>query len=166
MKKYIALLLALVLCTFAISAFAQSDDVITMDVTFQSQEITVDDLGVGFLIPADFVSDVISQQAASSDIVFSGTDAAGTYTMHVYMQYQTVDALMVFLDDNADVTQVGEVTINDIDLIGYALPSQNTFVVALPVGEESMLSFVFKVATDASGLSLEQMQIIGSLFDL
>lgn len=166
MKKYIALLLALVLCTFAISALAQSDDSITLGVTFESQEITVDDLSVGFLIPADFTSDPLNEDTAASGIVFSGSDAAGTYTMQVYVQYQTVDALMVALDDNADVTQVEEVTINAIDLIGYSMPSLSTFVIALPVGEESMLSFVIKAAPDVSSLSLEQMQIIGSLFDL
>lgn len=166
MKKLLALVLSFMLCMLAATAFAEPSQSITIEVTFVSQEITVDDLGVGFLIPADFTVDLVSSDLATAGVVLSGTDAAGTYSLQVISEAQTTEMLMDTLDDNANVTSVEEVNINGIDLIGYALPSVSTFVIALPVGDEFMLSFIVVAQEGVTSLTMEQMQIVGSLFDL
>ena len=174
MKKILSLVLALMMCAFAVSAMAET--AAATDSTADSSVIEISPVENGTVVPftdhnfqitlpSDWVVLETTTEQTDAGIIFSCANPDGTRTFSIaYAQLDAaIDTEALATELAASYENVQMVTINDIPVVTYTVSANDVNGIAtLNTDGTGLYQFVFYPASDAEYTDLS-MQIAASI---
>lgn len=162
MKKFFALMLALVLCLGAAAAVAEEAEIpaVEAEVSFEAQVVALGETGLVLQIPADW-----QVQEAPEGVLLYAITPDGSVSITVQTAAMDYDTLLQSLADaGCTDDMLAEVTVNDMYCLLYNASDLAAAMYTF-LDDETVLAFGFNSLTKEAGDALGNIpvEIFGSL---